>query len=495
MKKKVFIVLAVVLVAALACGLLAGCADPRTDAFFTNGLMPVVNKDGYFGYVDEDGNIAIDCKYALASPFYGEYALVTYSGEEYFAIDKKGKPAGEIKLSEFDDEACQGTAIIAACDNVTGLWGFFDLNTAAWAVAPRYDEASVCGGVGKVTLGTGSKAMQGAIDPATGAELVPCEYQGSTYANDSDFLSFYTETEEGYEVTAVNTAAKTVALEKIACDKVISVAGLLLYRVSAEGADGAVTITYYIAGIEYSAQQSASGTGSELLVFSGNYLDNVFANVFKVKTVTETGSTISLLAVYGGKATVIAQDLPDNTVITTEDETADVYSFTVPGQEGAQAVTTYFDGVTGAIVTPPTNANGEVDGKFMRADDETDALYFAAETVFYALTSVAEDGSVSAAQTRLADLDDGATVESVCGGYLVMSNANTGENGVYDLSGNLVKAFAPGIDGWVTDGYIVEVEEFNSYCALYRPEDGKQIFDFSDELISEKAIELIEKIL
>ena len=284
-------------------------------------------------------------------------------------------------------------------------------------------------------------------------------------------------------MTAVNTAAKTVALEKTACDKVISVAGLLLYRVSAEGADGAVTNTYYIAGIEYSAQQSASGTGSELLVFSGNYLDNVFANVFKVKTVTETGSTISLLAVYGGKATVIAQDLPDNTDITTEDETADVYSFTVPGQEGAQAVTTYFDGVTGAIVTPPTNANGEVDGKFMRADDETDALYFAAETVFYALTSVAEDGSVSAAQTRLADLDDGATVESVCGGYLVMSNAKTGENGVYDLSGNLVKAFAPGIDGWVMDGYIVEVEEFNSYCALYRLEDGKQLFDFSDELI------------
>ena len=476
MKKKVFIVLAVVLVAALACGLLAGCADPRTDAFFTNGLMPVANKDGYFGYVDEDGNIAIDCKYAGASPFYGEYALVTYSGEEYFAIDKKGKPAGKIKLSEFDDEACQGTAIIAACDKVAGLWGFFDLNTAAWAVAPRYDEVSVFGGVDKVTLGT----MQGAIDPATGAELVPCEYENYTYANDSDLLAFYTKTEEGYEVAAVNTAAKTVALEKTACDYAMPAADLLIYIVSAEGADGAGTITYYIAGIEYSAQQSANGTGSEIT--------NIFGNVFEVKTATETGSTISLLAVYGGKATVIAQDLPDNTVITTEDGLADVYSFTVPGQEGAQAVTTYFDGVTGAIVTPPTNANGEVDGKFMRADDETDALYFAAETVFYALTSVAEDGSVSAAQTRLADLDDGATVESVCGGYLVMSNAKTGENGVYDLSGNLVKAFAPGVIGVVMDGYIVEVDEFNYYCALYRPEDGKQIFDFSDELISKEVV-------
>ena len=484
MKKKVFIVLAVVLVAALACGLLAGCADPRTDAFFTNGLMPVANKDGYFGYVDEDGNIAIDCKYAEASPFYGEYALVTYSGEEYFAIDKKGKPAGEIKLSEFDGEACQGTAIIAACDKVTGLWGFFDLNTAAWAVAPRYDEASVCGGVGKVTFSPmPNKTMQGAIDPATGAELVPCEYQGSTYANDSDFLAFYTTpTEEGCEVTAVNTATKTVALEKTACDKVISVAGLLLYRVSAEGADGAVTNTYYIAGIEYSAQQSASGTGSELLVFSGNYFDNVFANVFKVKTVTETGSTISLLAVYGGKATVIAQDLPDNTVITTEDLTADVYSFTVPGQEGAQAVTTYFDGVTGAIVTPPTNANGEVDGKFMRADDETGALYFAAETVFYALTSVAEDGSVSAAQTKLFDITD-MTVESVSGDHVIMVSTNTGETGVYDFSGNLVKALAPGAIGVVIDGYIVEIDDINYFDALYRLEDGKQILDFSDELI------------
>ena len=123
MKKKLLMVLAVVLVAALACGLLAGCADPRTDVFFGNGLMPVANKDGFVGYVDEDGNIVIDCQYADASPFYGEYALATYNEEEYFAIDQKGKQVGDIKLSEFDWEVCEGTAIVPACDK-TGFIAF-----------------------------------------------------------------------------------------------------------------------------------------------------------------------------------------------------------------------------------------------------------------------------------------------------------------------------------------------------------------------------------
>ena len=481
MKKKVLMVLAVVLVAALACGLLAGCADPRTDVFFGNGLMPVANKDGFFGYVDEDGNIVIDCQYAEASPFYGEYALATYNGEEYFAIDQKGKQVGDIKLSEFDWEVCEGTAIVPACDKITGLWGFFDLNTAAWAVAPIYDETTVYDGVGRVDIGN----LKGAIDPVTGAELAPCEYQDCEYSMENDLLTFYTQTKEGYEVTAINTATKTVVTEKTACDNIFLTydSYLIPYVISTEDEDGAVTDTYYIAGIEYSVQyQNASGTGSE---FNFND-DNVFGNVFMVSNHVQTDSgittTYSLVAVYGGKATVIAQDLPQNAVITeVGGDYTDVYSITVPGQDGEQAVTTYFDGKTGAIITLPVDENGDVVGDVARADD-TVALYCVTKTEMYSITSVAEDGSVSAAQTKLFDITD-MTVESVSGEHVVMVSTSTGETGVYDFSGNLVKAVAPGAIGVVIDGYIVEIDDINNFCALYRLEDGKQILDFSDELI------------
>lgn len=480
MKKKLLMVLAVVLVAALACGLLAGCADPRTDVFFGNGLMPVANKDGFVGYVDEDGNIVIDCQYAVASPFYGEYALATYNEEEYFAIDQKGKQVGDIKLSEFDWEVCEGTAIVPACDKITGLWGFFDLNTAAWAVAPIYDEATVYGGVGRVYIGN----LKGAIDPVTGAELAPCEYQDCEYSIENDLLTFYTQTEEGYEVTAINTATKTVVTEKTACDNIFLTydSYLIPYVISTEGADGAVTDTYYIAGIEYSVQyQNASGTGSEF-----NFNDNnIFGNVFMVSNHVQTDSgittTYSLVAVYGGKATVIAQDLPQSAVITEVDYYTDVYSITVPGQDGEQAVTTYFDGKTGAIITLPVDENGDVVGEVARADD-TVALYCVTKTEMYSITSVAEDGSVSAAQTKLFDITD-MTVESVSGDHVIMVSTNTGETGVYDFSGNLVKALAPGAIGVVIDGYIVEIDDINYFDALYRLEDGKQILDFSDELI------------
>lgn len=480
MKKKVLMVLAVVLVAALACGLLAGCADPRTDVFFGNGLMPVANKDGFVGYVDEDGNIVIDCQYAVASPFYGEYALATYNEEEYFAIDQKGKQVGDIKLSEFDWEVCEGTAIVPACDKITGLWGFFDLNTAAWAVAPIYDETTVYGGVGRVYIGN----LKGAIDPVTGAELAPCEYQDCEYSIENDLLTFYTQTEEGYEVTAINTATKTVVTEKTACDNIFLAydSYLIPYVISTEDEDGAVTDTYYIAGIEYSVQyQNASGTGSEF-----NFNDNnIFGNVFMVSNHVQTDSgittTYSLVAVYGGKATVIAQDLPESAVITEVRDYTDVYAITVPGQDGEQAVTTYFDGKTGAIITLPVDENGDVVGEVARADD-TVALYCVTKTEMYSITSVAEDGSVSAAQTKLFDITD-MTVESVSGDHVIMVSTNTGETGVYDFSGNLVKALAPGAIGVVIDGYIVEIDDINYFDALYRLEDGKQILDFSDELI------------
>ena len=172
---------------------------------------------------------------------------------------------------------------------------------------------------------------------------------------------------------------------------------------------------------------------------------------------------------------------PDFLITEVGGDYTDVYSITVPGQDGEQAVTTYFDGKTGAIITLPVDENGDVVGDVARADD-TVALYCVTKTEMYSITSVAEDGSVSAAQTKLFDITD-MTVESVSGEHVVMVSTSTGETGVYDFSGNLVKAVAPGAIGVVIDGYIVEIDDINNFCALYRLEDGKQILDFSDELI------------
>lgn len=45
--------------------------------FFSDGLLPVCNKNGYYGYMDPQGNMVLQCSYSNIHPFSDGYAAVT----------------------------------------------------------------------------------------------------------------------------------------------------------------------------------------------------------------------------------------------------------------------------------------------------------------------------------------------------------------------------------------------------------------------------------
>jgi hypothetical protein len=44
--------------------------------FFSEGMFPVFNKKGAYGFLDKEGSLAVDCKYSAVHPFCQGYALV-----------------------------------------------------------------------------------------------------------------------------------------------------------------------------------------------------------------------------------------------------------------------------------------------------------------------------------------------------------------------------------------------------------------------------------
>ncbi len=69
-----------------------------TDYIFSdNGLLPVVNKEGYYGYINRKGEIAISLDYSVAHSFSdcGIARVYTLDDDQYKFINKKGKTVGE----------------------------------------------------------------------------------------------------------------------------------------------------------------------------------------------------------------------------------------------------------------------------------------------------------------------------------------------------------------------------------------------------------------
>lgn len=64
--------------------------------FFSEGLMPVLNKDGKAGYINESGQLVIPFKYANAHPFSNGYAAVTKGKGGLFAKMAKAVGAGSL---------------------------------------------------------------------------------------------------------------------------------------------------------------------------------------------------------------------------------------------------------------------------------------------------------------------------------------------------------------------------------------------------------------
>ena len=80
MKKIVSFALVALCVACACIFLLTGCASGGvTDGAFSQGLM-AVEQGGLWGYMDEKGEIVIDCKYDVATPFGAGHAAVSEGG-------------------------------------------------------------------------------------------------------------------------------------------------------------------------------------------------------------------------------------------------------------------------------------------------------------------------------------------------------------------------------------------------------------------------------
>ena len=89
---------------------------------FSDGLVQI-SKDGKWGYLDTDGQTAIDLKYDFTTKFSGGFALVK-RGAEFFVLNKRGEEiaitvANVAKIKEFSE----GFAPITFTDKTVGFIG------------------------------------------------------------------------------------------------------------------------------------------------------------------------------------------------------------------------------------------------------------------------------------------------------------------------------------------------------------------------------------
>ncbi len=70
----------------------------HTDYIFSdNGLLPIRDDDGYYGYINRKGKVVIDLDYSVAHSFsdFGIARVYTFDDDQYKFINKKGKTVGE----------------------------------------------------------------------------------------------------------------------------------------------------------------------------------------------------------------------------------------------------------------------------------------------------------------------------------------------------------------------------------------------------------------
>jgi hypothetical protein len=75
----------------LSCKRIAGHVNVKSDAFFSEGLIPVVGQKNKFGFADENGTLIIKCDYKEVKPFSEGFASVVKKGDYYIYIDKTGR--------------------------------------------------------------------------------------------------------------------------------------------------------------------------------------------------------------------------------------------------------------------------------------------------------------------------------------------------------------------------------------------------------------------
>lgn len=60
-------------------------------AWFSEGLLAVTDSKGLHGFIDEDGNIVINCKYADVHPFSQGYASVKLTNKKFLYLNNRGR--------------------------------------------------------------------------------------------------------------------------------------------------------------------------------------------------------------------------------------------------------------------------------------------------------------------------------------------------------------------------------------------------------------------
>ena len=67
------------------------CAQWELQGKYSEGLAIVVDSNGKYGFIDEDGKVVVPCKWELASDFSEGQATVTDANGKWCTIDKTGK--------------------------------------------------------------------------------------------------------------------------------------------------------------------------------------------------------------------------------------------------------------------------------------------------------------------------------------------------------------------------------------------------------------------
>ena len=454
MKKKVVIVIALALSVILALTLLAGCAK-TTDSAFSQGMI-AVEKDGLWGFADENGDIAIDCKYDSVSPFYGEYAAVKM-GDRSFLIDVKGNDTG-IELASASVAANEDRTLIAAREKYTELAGVLSTESGEWVIRAAYDEIEFLdGGLVLVAINGYSDSNYGLFD-ATGAEICPAEYTACAIGENAVIME---KAVQGERVADVFATDGTVISEDVKISDVdVTRGGLAYYKYTTPATDAAAEkVDQVVPGLNWDKDTSVS----ELIEGT--------TSVYVTKdtaTSAEGGVTITY-SVFKADGTALFNGLTEMPVYrsgvlqidrTAADATAHSY--------------TYVDMKSGSALENVPNdftANGETPAiSFMRLAD--DSLYYAIGKEVFAM------GNSTAVFTGAEDEEE---VRVLAANVFV----GTTETGVLKIYNNGAMVFEIGagqqIYGATPDGAYFAVKNAEGYVALYK-NDGTQLFGFDKEI-------------
>jgi hypothetical protein len=112
----------------------------ESEAYWARGLI-AIRQDRKLGYMDLDGNIAIEPRYDQGGAFAEGLAAVQLEGHWMF-IDKSGAVTAEFPAGvAFAERLSDGLSLVSADRDQSGRkFGYVDRN-GHWAIKPSWDDA------------------------------------------------------------------------------------------------------------------------------------------------------------------------------------------------------------------------------------------------------------------------------------------------------------------------------------------------------------------